>query len=237
MSHNLWVKNHIHISNYKSHHRVWSGRWEIQNKVIQLKDQKRSPTGHSTSSQMLNTLSHARGSHLELALELKPELIGWEYKKANVSWVWMEKTSWTGEITQILGRLIREIMSSVPSVLQGKARGIPKDAQTLRAGLAQADLTLWVRNYTPNAEREPPSPNQLGQVTRSSQDRSNCPADLSHFSAGRGHFPHLLITLPRQDQSAPLPCFKPAVLGALWAWMTLRCVVNMPPGRHWLFRQ
>lgn len=39
--------------------------------------------------------------------------MGWENKKAPVSWVWKETTFWVGEVTQLLGRSIRETLSSM----------------------------------------------------------------------------------------------------------------------------
>lgn len=181
-----------------------------------------------------NTLSPGRGSQPQ---RLKPGLTGWEYRKANVRWVWVEKTSWTAEITRLLSRLIWEIMNSMSSEFY-KARpgAFQKTRKCCTQGLSGPTGIYGEKLHTERQKRA--SFTKLVEPSDSLFSRqkqlSSRPVTLLCRTGETSPPPDNRPTL-RPQGSSPLPQAGHA-LGSVAPRTSWR-VVNMPQGRPWLSRQ
>lgn len=99
--------------------------------------------------------------------------MGWDYKKTHVSWIWGETTFWTGEVAQLLGRSIWEILSSVsPKLYKVRIGVFQKRFKYYMQGSNSWPVHLRVTKYMPIPRRHSHSPSYVSQLTQPSQYRS-----------------------------------------------------------------
>lgn len=157
--------------------------------------------------------------------------MGWENKKAPVSWVWRETTFWVGEVTQLLGRSIRETLSSMSQKFYKIRLGHSKRGSNITRRAQIADPCICRQENT-CLSLKTVSLTKFFEPTDSlfSIQKPACQADLSPFSAGQGN-----LTRSLTNTGCAMPGLELSFCTPSWSrsgfWFHLQCMdTNMPKG-------